>query len=128
MARITVVGNAAIITSELKLEDIKLIEKHCAEALTLKDENGNEYFRVGTCDGTGSIGKYGVEFGAKNQEGYATLTFVHDYTEGDIKEQIADAIGSEVMNLSKVEVKAQENLPEVTQRINAIKESITIVQ
>ena len=66
MAKITIAGDAVVITSAMKLEDIKTIEKYRAKALQLMGgENNKEViFAMGTTRGTGSISKYGASLSA----------------------------------------------------------------
>lgn len=132
MAKITIAGDAIVITSSLKLEDIKTVEKYRPEALVLLDEDGEQVFRVGTTTGAGNITKYGAEFGSETRDdekkAIMTLVFTCNDKSMSIKEVVADKIGAYVLNLSKVE----DNIPAVLGEIKAekerIMESITIAQ
>lgn len=121
MAKVTIIGNAAVITSSLKLEKIKLIEKNCPEALILKGgESGKEpIFRIGTTDGAGTISKYGAEFDGESRDGekLATITLVFDLEggEGDVKEYFVDAIGGALAKLNEIEAA----LPAVVGKVEA---------
>ena len=73
-AKIAVVGNAAVITSTLKREDIELVEKYRPSALILMggENNKDELYRIGTTGNPyGDIGKIGATFGAENANGEA---------------------------------------------------------
>lgn len=125
MAKITIVGQAVVVTSAMKLEDIKTIKKYRPDALVLKGgEDGKEpIFKLGVCDGTGSICKYGAEFGSEthDDEKKAIMTLVMEYKDGvDVKEAVADTIGAYVMTLNKLET----TLPQVLQEIAAEKDQI----
>lgn len=124
MARITIAGDAVVVTSTLKYEDIRTIEKYRPEALTLKGgEDGKEpIFRISAANGVGSINKYGASFGASahNEGGFATITMVVEGVEGDIREYVADQLGAAVRELNKLE----ETLPATLAEIKAEKEAI----
>ncbi len=124
MAKITIAGDAVVVTSAMKLEDIKKIKKYRPDALVLKGgEDGKEpIFKLGVCTGAGSLCKYGAEFGSEthDDEKKAVMTLICDCREGDIKEAVADTIGAYVLNLNKLE----ETLPGVLEEIAAEKEKI----
>jgi hypothetical protein len=128
MSKVSVVGNAAVITSSLKLEDIKLLEKYRPKALMLMGgEDGKEpIFRVGT--GAGTINEYGVSFDGETRDDnkLATLTIVVD-TDRDIKEALVDNIGAPVMMLNKVEKAAAEVVDEVKNERKEFMDSINVI-
>ncbi|MDO5546897.1 MAG: hypothetical protein Q4F79_00215 [Eubacteriales bacterium] len=124
MAKITIAGDAVVVTSAMKLEDIKTVKKYRPDALVLRGgEDGKEpIFKLGVCAGAGSICKYGAEFGSEthDDEKKAVMTLICDCREGDIKEAVADTIGAYVLNLNKLEA----TLPGVLEEIAAEKEQI----
>ena len=134
MAKITIAGNAAVITSAVKLEDIKTIAKYRPEALVLKGgEDGKEaIFAVSVArNGVGEIGTYGAVFGAEthNDGKFATVTVgIPDIGDADIKEVVADKFGGALAKLNALE----DTLPDVIAAIDAEKttvlDSITIAQ
>ena len=115
MAKITIVGDAVVITSAAKLEDLELVQKYRPEALVLKDEEGNEVFAVGV--GGSSINNWGVEFNSAthDERKLATITgVIKGYDgEGDVRELVADEFGVVFANLNKIE----ETLPTVIREI-----------
>jgi len=124
MAKITIAGEACVVTSTMKVEDIRTIQKYRPDALILKGgEDGSEpIFRIGlTDDSTGCINRYGAEFYSETHdaEGRATMTLICR-AEGDIKEAVADTIGAYVMTLNKLE----ETLPAVLAEIETEKAEI----
>lgn len=122
MAKITVVGQAVVVTSGLKLEDIKTIEKYRPDALILKggENNKEELFRIGT--GAGSINQYGASFNeaTRDDNKFAVITLTTDYSGDDIKGYVADQLGSAITNLKALE----EKLPEVVESIKAERKAI----
>ena len=63
MAKIVIAGDAIVVTSALKLEDIRAIEKYRPNELVLKGgEDGKEpIFAVGTTAGAGNINAVGAK-------------------------------------------------------------------
>ena len=134
MAKIIIAGDACVITSGKKLEDIKMLEKYSPKALCLygdDEENKKEVvFRVGTTDGVGSITKFGASFASKDAEGNATITFlIPQDLDGyaDVKTYVAEKIGAAVMKLSRVEEQFNLALQTVEAERNAIMEQITVM-
>jgi len=105
-ATVTVLGEAAVVTSALKLDDIKLAKKYRPEALKLyKDEKKNEeLFAIDvTTRSSGSINANGATFSdATNQDGFATITMTVDRGD-DVAAHLMDAIGTGLLRLNKLE-------------------------
>ena len=89
MAKVTVAGQAVVITSGVKLEDIKTIAKYRPDALVLKGgkDDKEEIFRVGVTEGKGSINQYGASFGqeTRDEKKLAIITTETDYKGADRK-------------------------------------------
>ena len=124
MANVKVLGDALILTSAIKLEDIKLIEKTNPRALSLYgEEDGHEValFSIGTSKTAGFPGcvtKSGITFSKASRDGgFAQMTFKVPEGEGDLKELVAEMIGVPLMNLNKIEA----YLPDVLEDIGAAK-------
>ena len=127
MATVKVLGNAAVLTSTLKLEDIKLLAKYRPEALELKDDNGEPVFVVTTsCDPAGNCSKYGAAFGGSNQEGQATITHSFGDVE-NVREYLAGIFGDTLMSLKKLEETVPAAVSAVRAERAAIAESIVLI-
>ena len=132
MAKITIAGDAVVVTSSMKLEDLKTIEKYRRNELILRGgEDGKEpIFAVCTTSGTGDINANGASFGsaARDGSGLACITMSVGGDPADVTEYVADKYGAAVIKLNKLE----ENLPAVLAEIAAEKatvmENITIAQ
>lgn len=124
MAKILIAGDAVVVTSAIKLEDLRDIKKYRPSALVLKGgEDGKEpIFAIDVEEGKGEINKNGVCFGSATRDDakLATLTMATSCVEGDIKEFVADKLGSALINLNKLE----ETLPSVVQSIAAEKAQV----
>lgn len=134
MAKIVITGNAVVITSAMKFEDILKIKKSSPDALILKGgEDGKEpVFAIGISDryGSGNINMYGVTFDSetRDQQKLATLTMLTNYSGDNIESYIVDELGTAITNLNKLE----ETLPAVLEEISAaraeILSNITVTQ
>jgi hypothetical protein len=116
MSKTTIVGNAIVVTSSLKLEDLKKVAKYRPKALTLyEDEEPVFVLKVG--DDTGRIDKYGAVFAGKTSdpEGHATITMIYsNLADGaDIREEVAETFGYALLNLNKIE----DSLPTVIEEL-----------
>lgn len=133
MAKISVAGNAVVVTSSLKLEDIKKVEKYRPAALTLMGgEDGKEpLYAIASTNGEGSINKNGASFGAETRERkLATLTMIapRAAVEGDIKEYIADYFGESLDYLKELEESIPAVIEEIDNSRGRVIESISVVE
>ena len=128
MAKVKTMGQAIVVVSEVKLEDIKKIQKYRPEALVLKggEDNKEEIFRVGI--GDGKINTYGASFceETRDDEKLATITMTTNYNGDDIKGFIADELGGALTNLGKLEKTLPEVLESIDKERTANMEGITI--
>lgn len=129
MAKIVIAGDAVVITSALKMEDLKTLEKYRPESMILYDEEKSPVFRIGIASCTGSIGAYCAEFnGASHDEnGYATLTMMLSQGEGDARERVAEIVGSAIIKLDELEEKLFPVLHEVQHERDRVLEKIEVV-
>lgn len=131
MAKITITGDAVVITSALKLEEIKKVAKYRPKALSLfgGEDGKEEIFRIGATNGKGSIGKYGAEFSgeARDGSGLATITTIIQGVEGDIKEVVADTYGLWVNSLNKLEEGTLPILAEIEEEHQQILDNIELL-
>ena len=134
MAKVVVAGDAVVVTSDFKFEDLETIAKYRPEALVLMggEDNKEKVFVVSVNKrGVGDINKYGATFNSESHDEAkrATITFVVDWADGnDIKERVADAFGSAITNLNALEQTLPQILEEIAKEKEAIKESISIIQ
>lgn len=133
MANIVIAGDAVVVKSALKLEDIKTIEKYRPQALILKGgEDGKEpIFAIGTTEGCGNINQVGASFGRESHDDnkYATITMVTGgNATGDIKEWVADRIGTAIISLNKLEEQLPAVLAEIAAEKAEVLGNITVAQ
>lgn len=125
MAKITVVGEAIVITSTLKREDIEKVAKYRKNALVLKGgEDGKEpIFKIGlTKSNAGSINQYGAEFGGETHDDakLATITLAAPGLGENARDEVAELVGAAILNLNKLE----ETIPAVLEEINAERDRV----
>jgi hypothetical protein len=103
-AEIELNGAAAILTSAIKLDDWKRVEKFAPEALKIVDEEGETLFKVMTGVGPGSVNDYGVCFGAHaSAEGNATVTILFDDEVEDKLAAVKEVAGQALLDLNEIE-------------------------
>ena len=130
MAKIVIAGDAVVIKSELKLEDIKTIEKYNAKALTLMggDEGKEPIFALGTTTtDTGNINSVGASFGKADADGKAVITMVMQNVPTEkAKDWVADTLGAALMNLNTLEGKLPEVLSGISAQRATVMENISV--
>ena len=129
MAKIKVAGQAVVVTSSLKLEDIKLVKKYRPQALVLKggEDKKEEIFRIDACD-AGSINKYGAAFNdvTRDEAKLARLTLTTNYSGDNVQEFIADELGEAIAHLKALEAALPEVVESIKAERKALVDSITV--
>lgn len=119
MARITIAGNAAVVISSMKYEDLKTIAKYRPERLTLYDADNKPVFAICIADEgeRGGLNRYGAMFEGESHdgEGLAVMTVPLPDGEGDARERAASCMGVPLVKLNRLE----ESLPEALREIQA---------
>lgn len=131
MAKVTIVGNAVVITSSMKLADLATIKKYRPKALVLMggENNKEELFGidVGT-SGNGGLNGVGACFCAATHDEakLACITTTLDGIQGDIKEYVADTFGKALIHLGALEAKLPEVLSDIAAKKAGIMANITV--
>ena len=131
MAKITIVGDAVVVTSTLKLEEYKTIEKYRPNALTLMGgEDGKEPVFHVSVSGSGDINQYGASFvsATHDENGYATITMCACTESRDLKEWVADKLGAAIINLNKLEAQLPAVLDEINREKAEVMSNISVVE
>lgn len=100
--KIKILGTTATIKSDIKIKDIELLEKFKPEALVLKNEKGNEVFRVAY--GEGISNNHGITFN-ENIKGYAGISLCNDaidISKDDVKKSLVEFLAPIQVNLQKI--------------------------
>lgn len=131
MAKILVSGDAVVVKSELKLEDIRLVKKYRPHALKLLggEDNKETVFKVDVSErGAGGINTYGATFvkATDDEEKLAVITIL--VPEGErAKDYAQEHIGVGVLHLNKIEEALSEVVDEIRDEQQAVADSIEVV-
>ena len=126
--RIQVLQNTAVITSTLKVEDIKTLQEVNRKALAVLDEEQNEIFSVSYHEGKRNISKYGITFDTVNADGLAVIATTIVIKDGqDVKKVIARDLREALHFLPKVEAQINVAISELNEEIDNIASSIEIL-
>lgn len=130
MSKVKIVGNAVVITSDLKVEEILKVKKFTKSGLTLKDEKGNDIFAIDYCPGAnGSISEHGVVYAETNAEDYAQLSLLlaEDVKAEDRMDVILDNYAIALGNLKTLETYIREAATELNATVENIKDGIEVI-
>ena len=124
---IKIVEDACILTSQMKLEDIKKVQKIRPKALSLytTDDEGNieEIFRV-AAGKSASISQYGITFNKANKNGFATITTLFPEHVKDKKAWICENYVKLFAMLKEVEKNVKHELELIAEIFNDIENEI----
>ena len=125
MAKVKIAGNAAIITSILKTEDIEKVKKYTKEGLVLSDRDGNSVFEL-ALGPKSSIGTYGVTYASKNSDGYAqaTIELPVDLVGADRRAYVVDKYAAALANLHTLETYIRETLTDINHLVAEVEGTI----
>lgn len=132
MAKITIAGDAYVVTSAKTLEEIETLEKYRPDALKLfninEDGRKEVVFAVGSTKGEGAITQYGASFSGvtHDEQKLATITMHLPAGTEDAVEYVAEKVGTAIINLNKVEAALDTALAEVVAEKAKVRENITL--
>jgi hypothetical protein len=125
--RVKIVGNAYVITSKLKFETIKKLQKHDDSALCLKEftkDEEKELFKI-AIGKSASISKCGIVFVEADKDGYATATLLFPESVKDKKEYIKENFAKALFMLNTVEARAQYACTQIEKAFTELDDIIT---
>ena len=127
MATITIAGNAAVITSAIKVADITKMKKYNPAALTLKDEKEKPIFMIDMGE-KASVSNAGIIFNGTSRDGngYATATFDIGTVE-DAEAYVMDKVGFSILRLNELEDTIGNSVAAIDDKLNAVKSTITVM-
>lgn len=103
--KVTIVGNALVLTSTLKYDTIVKMQKINPEALTIFAKENDELMEIFKImpGKVGTISKAGIVFATKDKNGYATVTDLIPECVKDKKEWVKDNYASVLFMLAQLE-------------------------
>lgn len=127
MADFKILGDMLQLSTSITEEEFRRVERYSPETLKLKDEEGNESFRIGT--GAASISNYGIVFSNCDHEGHLfTMVMnpveLHDDREAE-KKIIAGKYATVLQRLGTVETAVKAVAEETIKTEEAVMSSIT---
>ena len=126
--KIQVLQNTMVITSALKVDQIKELLANNRAALAISDEEGNEIFSVAYSEVGGSANMYGISFDTVGENGEAVLAvqvIVRD--RATIKEDLAKQFREVLIYLPKIEVQAVAALEAMAVEIAELENNIEVI-
>ena len=125
MAKTKIFGDSGVITSRIKLAELKNGAKYAPKALTLMggEDGKEELFKIMVGkSGAGPINAWGASFApaTRDHEGKATITMMVPAAVEKAKEWVVEEFGGALMNLAEVE----KTLPAVIEKIAADKKAV----
>lgn len=130
MSKIKIAGNAVVVESALKLEDIKTVKKYNESALVLMEDKGDYKEPVFAIDVTdknmGSINANGAEFASEDGEGHALITIVVGGNASEIKKWVGENLTGAIMNLNKLEESVAKVLTQIVDDQKKVMDFITV--
>ena len=129
MSKITIVGDAAVVTSAVLLEDLKTLQKFKPHALKLIDSETKEEIFSATIGSRASFSKFGIVFTGANGEGKATATLTLPTGLSDEKkiEYVKDTYGYGLLNLKSLEDQIKSIMDTTAGEFAAMANSIEII-
>lgn len=120
-----ILGDVVVITSEITFDNMKKAEKYAPESTVLKDDNGDEFFKLTIAD-LDSVSDLGIVFVKNNNNAIARINLPLNL-EMDRKEYVAQQYGLIIRNACTVEKQIREALEGVDDTINEIKRMIEVL-
>lgn len=131
MSKIKIAGNAIVVESDLKLEDIKTVKRYNEAALVLMEGEGDFKEPVFAIDvttrGLGLINANGAEFGGATDAGNAIITMVVPGTVTDVKKWVGENLTGAIMRLNALEKVVAEVLTKIVADQKAVMDAIVTV-
>jgi hypothetical protein len=127
MAKFKVVGDAAVLISDISVETLEKLETFRPEALQLLDEDKEPIFAIATGP-HGHMGSFGVCFDSKTPTNKAqlTLNLPVNMTNAEKKEYIKTKFGLALLKLNKLEANIQADAASLAADFDSVERSIEI--
>lgn len=127
MAKLTLVGTAAVITSGIPKKHIETLLKFKPESTKLKDEDKKVRFAVGF--GAPSCSNFGLTFNGESATGEATATFnvPADLAPEKRTDWAKDNFGYALLSMNELEAQMRQSMELCNTEFEAMNGSITIL-
>lgn len=126
---IKIVGQALVITSSLKRDDIETLAKYNPKALRLVEKQKDsdvEKFRVSVGEGN-SISRCGISFGNVTADGLAQCSVLLPNMEADKRADfVKNELGMALYSLSQIETQTAAALTTVKATLDTVMAGVTV--
>lgn len=126
----TINNRAYSLISSLKTTEINTVKQYNPSALVLKDEKGNEIFKIDVVDSTkeASISKFGIVYNDTTADGNACLTtlFNDPYDRAKREEIVKDILVKTNLKAEALEKQIAAALKVITKQLELAKNAITV--
>lgn len=125
--KVKIAGNAVILSTDIKLEDLNKLNKRYPEALCLyqmEQDEIIELFRVLPTNTTSNISKYGIVFAEQDTNGNARATILLPENVENKKEYLKEEFGMALIYLNKILIKAKDYAQELNEMFKELDEVI----
>lgn len=120
---INIMGNVAVLTFGVKIEDVQKLKKYNREALVLRDEDKNAVLMFDIASGNGDVSGRSISFDHSNHSAHATVTVDLTGVE-DAAQFVADKLIGKHDLVAQLEDQVFDAVVKIDSEIAAVKESI----
>lgn len=120
---INIMGNVAVLTFGVKIEDVQKLKKYNREALVLRDEDKNAVLMFDIASGNGDVSGRSISFDHSNHSAHATVTVDLTGVE-DAAQFVADKLIGKHDLVAQLEDQVFDAVVKIDSEISAVKESI----
>lgn len=130
MTKITIHGDALVLTSGLKLETLRKIKKYRPDAMILRDKEKNPIFSIDVGSKAASANKNGIVFvsASHDENGYATYTEMipTGMSSTEAENYAEDKFGAIILKMNVLEEALGASLTEIEAEIASVQAAITV--
>jgi hypothetical protein len=129
MAKITIMGDAAVVTSQIKTKDLETLKKFKPTALKLVDKDKKETYFCADEGEKASFSKHGIVFTGTDGNGNAIATLaLPTGLEADKKaDYVKNNYGYGLLNLNVLEAQVNEVVEDTADEFAAMAENIQVL-
>ena len=123
---INIMGNVAVLTFGVKIEDVQKLKKYNREALVLRDEDKNAVLMFDIASGNGDVFGRSINLDHSNHSAHATVTVDLTGVE-DAAQFVADKLIGQDALIARLENQVRDAVVAIDSEIATVKESIRYV-
>lgn len=126
--KIKVTGNVAVITSGVKVEDLKKVIKFHGIPVLTEGEKKEPVFAINFKEGNSQLTDVALTYSDVDSEGFGTATIaVAGKTPTEKKEKFVDTYAKALVKVEKLEAQIAQMLTEANNTVAKVEESIEVI-